>query len=71
VIVTVVMKMPDALEGACHEAARELETDIEKRDELVDEACGYITQGWMEYGEYIRVRFDTEKGTAEVIPNGH
>jgi len=68
-IVTVVMKMPDALDDACQRAAKDIATNPEECDELADEACGYIAEGWMEYGEYIRVKFDTEKGTAEVIPN--
>jgi hypothetical protein len=68
-IVTVIMKMPDALEHACRRAAKDIAVGPDERDELADEAHGYITQGWMEYGEYIRVKFDTEKGTAEVIPN--
>jgi len=61
--------MPDALEIACKMAAKEMATNPEERYELAEEACGYITEGWMEYGEYIRVKFDTEKGTAEVVPN--
>jgi hypothetical protein len=28
-----------------------------------------ISDKWVEYGEYIRVEFDTETGTATVIPN--
>jgi hypothetical protein len=30
---------------------------------------GFISGKWMRYGEYLTVEFDTDDGTATVVPN--
>jgi hypothetical protein len=45
--------------------------DAEERDELKEyrhEAVSEKLKKWIEYGEYLTVAFDTETGTATVIP---
>ena len=64
-IVVVTMKTPDALDYACQVAAEFDGVGVEDGED----ACSIITDKWMEYGEYLRVRFDTGAGTAEVISN--
>ena len=76
-IVELTMKDPDSLQDACDEAAKKslkanTELDEEERGLLQEtrsqKANELICEKFMEYGEYITVRFDTEKGTAEVVP---
>lgn len=75
-IVTVTLKDPDRLSDACDEAALESLASVgaiskNERDEIAasrsDEASEIISKRWMEYGEYITVRFDTVNMTAEVV----
>jgi len=68
-IIKVVMKMPGCLERGCKEAAKEVSSDPVEIEGLIDDACSIISEKWMEFGEYIRVEFDTENGTAKVLPN--
>lgn len=37
--------------------------------DAVAEIQSAITRKWMEYGEYLTVEFDTDAGTATVVPN--
>jgi hypothetical protein len=57
-IVTVTFKTPDAVSDALGTADL---CDVER-----DQAEKAISK-WVEYGEYISVRFDTDKGTATVL----
>ena len=72
---TVNIKDPDVFADAIQEAVTaevaalglaedEAEGVIERRTEKV----GAALERWVEYGEYIRVEFDTEAGTATVVP---
>lgn len=71
----VTMKDPDALHDACDDAAKEdvaklgLEADeaemlVENRAKKLRDFAGR----WMRFDEYITVEFDTEAGTAVVVP---
>lgn len=72
---TVSIKDPDVFADAVQEAVTsevkalgldddEAEAVIERRTEKVND----ILERWVEYGEYIRVEFDTEAKTATVVP---
>lgn len=71
----ITMKDPDTLHDACDRAAKddvaklglaadEAEMLVKKRAEKLRDFAGR----WMEFGEYITVEFDTEAGTAVVVP---
>lgn len=73
----VTVKDPDVFADAVQEAVEdelatldlhedELEAVGEKRRERTMDAISK----WVEYGEYIVVEFDTEAGTAVVVPKG-
>jgi len=72
---TVSFKDPDVVSDACLEAAKEMlqsvqGIDEEEREELVDTRAAKLrdfTDKWVEYGEYIRVEFDTKADTAIVV----
>jgi len=73
----ITMKDPDGPYECIQEAAKEMADAIEgvESDERegIQEArhntLRNFADKWMEYGEYITVEFDTEAGTATVIPN--
>lgn len=71
----VTIKDPDVFADAVQEAVTaevralnldedEAEAVIERRTEKVND----ILERWVEYGEYIRVEFDTDAKTATVLP---
>lgn len=71
---TVYIKDPDVFSDAVSEAVKkevsalnlpedEAEAVIEKREEKVND----FLERWVEYGEYIKVEFDTEANTATVV----
>ena len=75
--VTITLKDPDGVCNSIQKAVRgslaefqdamdaeELESMEEARMETTQEKLGK----WIEYGEYIRVEFDTDAGTATVMP---
>lgn len=68
------IKDPDVFSDAVSEAVKkevaalnlpedEAEAVIEKREEKVND----FLERWVEYGEYIKVEFDTEANTATVV----
>ena len=71
-IIKVTFKDPDALDYAIEEALDGLKIDsldeaevnlvMEKRSKEIREACSE----WFEYGEYVELHIDTEKGTCIV-----
>lgn len=74
--VRLTLKDPDTMHDAVDEAVKELKKPagvsqdewqviLEKRAEEAKEA---ITEKWMEYSEYLTVDFDTDLGTARVVP---
>lgn len=75
--VRVTLKDPDTMHDAVVDAAKRLK----KPDDVSDDewesirigraaaANAFISSRWMEYGEYLVVDFDTEAGTATVVPN--
>jgi hypothetical protein len=66
--------MPDAVDDAFKKAPKpDGISDDEWEDVKAarnDEARNHITDKWMEYSEYLMVEFDTDAGTATVIPRG-
>lgn len=72
----VTMKDPDSLGDAVKEAAEEqLATiegiDADEKESLIEGRAAKLSDfacKWMEYGEYITVEFDTDAGTATVVP---
>jgi len=63
------MKTPDALDYALEDLEEQLKEhafidEDERRDAMVE--AENFAREYMEWGEYIRVEFDTEKGTATV-----
>lgn len=78
--IVITLKDPDTMPDAVVDAFKALpapegvsaeEWDSIKEDRAED-VRGHIADKWMEWGEYLRVEFDTDAGTATVIPNdGH
>lgn len=74
--IRVSMKDPDTMQDAVEEAFKHAEkpegiTDEEWepiREARALEAQQEISSRWMPYGEYLYVEFDTEAGTATVLP---
>ncbi len=56
---TLTFKTPDVLD--------QIEQQISYEDEVQEEATKFARK-FMEFSEYIRVEFDTQKGTATVLP---
>ncbi len=72
---TVTIKDPDCLHDAVHDAVKrevdalglpedEAELLVESREEKVRERVAK----WVEYDEYYKIEFDTDAGTATVVP---
>jgi len=55
--VRVTFKMPDVMEQA-YEGLTQQEVNTVRR----------VAEKFIEYGEYVTVEFDTDKGTARVVP---
>jgi hypothetical protein len=76
--IRVSLKDPDTLHDAVEEAVRaDIEattTGLSKQekdyllDERVDSVRSDIAERWMPYSEYLLVEFDTESGSATVLP---
>jgi hypothetical protein len=72
----ITMKDPDGPYECIQDAATDSLTQIsglseEERETLKDQRVGQLrtfADKWMKYGEYITVEFDTEAGTAVVVP---
>lgn len=72
----VTVKSPDGVYESIREAAEEsvepLGLDKEEAEYLCEkrqESLSEFAAKWVKYGEYITVEFDTEAGTATVVPN--
>jgi hypothetical protein len=74
----VTFKTPDALEYAAQEvsvveARQQAEHDgatfYDAQGEAYDAAIEFGKK-WVKYGEYVTIEFDTEAGTATVVPTG-
>lgn len=73
--ITVYLKDPDVFDEAIHDA---VEASLEatglpedERDAIRQvryEKAGAFLRKWVEHGEYVRLVFDTEAGTATVVP---
>lgn len=75
--IRVTLKDPDMMSDAVADAvAKEVKglTNLNDRERQIiqgDRICEVqsdISEKWMEYGEYLVVEFDTDAGTATVIP---
>jgi len=74
--IRVTLKDPDTMQDSVDEAVKRLpkpaEVDKEEwadiRDARADKIKSAITNRWMRYGEYLDVEFDTDAGTATVLP---
>lgn len=72
----VTFKDPDGVYESLDEAAEGLARDVvgvddEERGEIAEsrrEKIKDFTERWIEYGEYLTVEFDTDEGTATVVP---
>ena len=75
---TVHLKDPDGFSDGVWRAARDSVTpieglDFEEQEGLADDRRDEIViaiKKWVRYSEYISVEFDTELGTATVLPAG-
>ena len=74
--IRVTLKDPDSMQDAVMDAFKRLPVpdglDADEwngiRDERAQKADADISAKWMPYGEYLQVEFDTEAGTATVLP---
>lgn len=74
---TVTIKDPDVFEEAIRDAVvddvNQLSLSEDEKEALVDIRVAKteeLIRKWVEYGEYIRVEFDTEAKTATVVERG-
>ena len=75
--VRVTLKDPDTMHDAVEaEMKRQPKPDgisdaewFSIRENRAEDVRACISRTWMEYGEYLTVEFDTDAGTATVIPN--
>lgn len=76
--IRMLMKDPDTMPDAVDDAFKAIEkpegvsaeewADI--REERAQLAKSFISDHWMEFGEYLAVEFDTEAKTATILPRG-
>lgn len=72
----ITMKDPDGPYECIQDTAKEMVDAIkgieeDEKESLVEKRVDWLrsfADKWMEYGEYITVEFDTEAGTATVVP---
>lgn len=76
-IFRVYMKDPDVLHDGIDEAIDEElkasglpDDEQEALREIRHEKAADVASRWFEYGEYLTVEIDTEKGTIRVVPIG-
>jgi predicted metal-dependent phosphoesterase TrpH len=70
------LKDPDGVSDSIQEAVEKSVaasgiTDEDEREALIEartEKAGKAIGKWVEYGEYLTVEFDTDAGTATVVP---
>jgi hypothetical protein len=65
-------RMPDAVADALADVEQPSGVSAEEWSDIKEsrsvELKAHITERWMDYGEYLRVEFDTDAGTATVLP---
>jgi hypothetical protein len=74
-IFRITMKDPDGvsdcIQDAATEAVRSIDSlDDDERDDMIEvrkDKLGKVCGKWFEYGEYLTVEVDTEKGTCTVV----
>lgn len=74
--IVVMLKDPDSLSDAIADAVKaqveSLPLSSEERELITETRTLGVTQRivdrWVEYGEYYRIEFDTDAGTARVLP---
>lgn len=72
----ITLKDPDGFSDGISEAAEKSLGDTSglsdsERESVAEdriESIGEALRKWVEYGEYIEIEFDTEAGTATVVP---
>ena len=70
------LKYPDGVFEMIREAAESQVEEIaglddDEKEELIESRHDKISEQllkWIKYGEYVRIEFDTEAGTATVLP---
>lgn len=73
---TITLKDPDGVGDCIRDAARASVAEVlglsdEERKDLLEsrmESIGDSIKKWVEYDEYVVVEFDTDAGTATVLP---
>lgn len=58
----------EAVENELKHILREPERVRNAAEEAYSEEINEFIETWVEYGEYLTVEFDTEEGTATVVP---
>lgn len=73
--IVVTLKDPDgvydSIRDAVESSIREMSLNADEKKVLISsrqKSCERILEKWIEYGEYVRIEFDTEAGTAIVLP---
>lgn len=72
---TVLFKDPDTVADAANDAAKDALAEIEgidddEREALIEKRADKLREAiepWIEYGECVRIEFDTKAGTATVL----
>ena len=75
--ITVTLKSPDCFSHCVNEAVRDEVDNTSGLDDaasadLFETLCGEVwsrLEKFFEYKEYVRIEFDTDAGTATVLPN--
>jgi len=61
----------DAIQDAVTEEVRKLGLDADETEQLIEmrtSKAGDDLKHWVQYGEYVVIEFDTDAGTAVVVP---
>lgn len=62
----VFFKTPDAVDDAIEAAVRDIEDDDEREEAAYD--LKELARGFVEFGETVRIEFDTSAWTVKVVP---
>jgi len=71
--ITIMMNNPDCVSEAVDDFVRDSLPDVDEEErealeEIRKQRVGKAMSKFVEWGEYIKVRIDLDKGTAEVVP---
>jgi len=61
-------KTPDVLDQLDDQCGSYNDKDKFVKDEQLIEDCRMLARTFIEYGEYIKIEFDTDTGTVTVLP---